>query len=63
MPIATLVALKSSFEQSALVAAPRLAGAIIGAALASLFLLMVDNKHVWRWRSSFSVRWERRFGA
>lgn len=46
MPIATIVAMKSSFEQSALVAEQRLAGAIIGAIVASVVLLAVDNKHV-----------------
>jgi uncharacterized membrane protein YgaE (UPF0421/DUF939 family) len=46
MPIATIVAMKPSLEQSALVAEQRLAGAIIGALVASLFLLTVHNKHV-----------------
>ena len=46
MPIATIVAMKSSFEQSALVAEQRLAGALIGATVASLILLTVDHKHV-----------------
>ncbi len=41
----TIVALKSSFEQSALVAEQRLAGAFIGALVAALFLLTVHNKH------------------
>src|SRR5450755_4091046 len=45
MPLATFIALKSSFEQSALVAEQRLIGAIIGAALAALFLLTVKAKH------------------
>jgi len=45
MPIATLIAMKPSLEQSALVAEQRLAGAIIGALLAALFLLTVTNKH------------------
>ena len=45
MPLATFVAMKSSFQQSALVAEQRLAGALIGAAVASLFLLTVDAKH------------------
>jgi hypothetical protein len=46
MPIATLVAMKPSLEQSALAAEQRLAGAIIGALVAALFLLTVHNKHV-----------------
>jgi uncharacterized membrane protein YccC len=44
MPVACLVAMKSSLAQSTLVAAQRLAGAIIGAAVAAVFLLTVDNK-------------------
>jgi Fusaric acid resistance protein-like len=44
MPIAALVAMKPSLEQSTLVAVQRLAGAIIGAAVAALFLLTVDSK-------------------
>jgi Fusaric acid resistance protein-like len=46
MPIAALVAMKSSLAQSTLAAMQRLAGAIIGAAVAALFLLTVDNKIV-----------------
>ncbi len=45
MPIATLVAMKPSLEQSVLVAEQRLAGAIMGAALAALVLLTITNKH------------------
>jgi uncharacterized membrane protein YccC len=45
MPVATLIAMKPSLEQSTLVAEQRLAGAIIGATLAALFLLTIDNKH------------------
>jgi Fusaric acid resistance protein-like len=44
MPIATMVALKPSLEQSTLVAAQRLAGAILGAAIASIVILTVDKK-------------------
>ena len=44
MPIAALVAMKPSLAQSTLVAMQRLAGAIIGAAVAALFLLAVDSK-------------------
>jgi hypothetical protein len=44
MPIAALVAMKPSLAASTLVAMQRLAGAIIGAAVAAAFLLTVDNK-------------------
>jgi Fusaric acid resistance protein-like len=44
MPVATIVALKPSLQQSALVAEQRVAGTIIGAAVAALFLLAVDSK-------------------
>ena len=46
MPIAALVAMKSSLEQSTLVGAQRLAGAVIGAVVAAVFLLTVNNKIV-----------------
>ena len=46
MPVACLVAMKSSLAQSTLVALQRLAGAIIGAMVAALFLLTVDTKVV-----------------
>jgi uncharacterized membrane protein YgaE (UPF0421/DUF939 family) len=46
MPIAALVAMKSSLQQSTLAAMQRLAGAIIGAVVAAVFLLTVDNKIV-----------------
>lgn len=46
LPIATLIAMKPSFQQSALVAEQRLAGAILGAALAALVLLTVHDKGV-----------------
>ena len=45
MPIATLVAMKPDLAQSALLAEQRLAGAIIGAAAAALFVLTINNKH------------------
>ncbi len=45
MPVATLVAMKASLEQATLVAEQRLAGALIGALVATVFLLTVDNKH------------------
>ena len=45
MPIATLVAMKPSLDQSALFAEQRLTGAIIGAAAAALFVLTINNKH------------------
>jgi uncharacterized membrane protein YccC len=46
MPIATLVAMKSSLNQATLAAEQRIAGAVMGALIAALFLLTVDNKHV-----------------
>ncbi|WP_211233069.1 FUSC family protein [Solirubrobacter soli] len=46
MAIATLVAMKPSLEQSFLVAEQRVAGAILGALVAAVFLLTIDNKHV-----------------
>jgi hypothetical protein len=46
MPVACLVAMKSSLQQSTLVALQRLAGAIIGAVVAAVFLLTVDTKVV-----------------
>ena len=45
MSVATIVAMKPSLTQSALFAEQRLAGAIIGAATAALFLLTINNKH------------------
>jgi fusaric acid resistance family protein len=44
MPVATIVALKPSLQQSALAAEQRVAGTILGAAVAALFLLTVDSK-------------------
>jgi uncharacterized membrane protein YccC len=44
MPVATLVAMKPSLQQSTLIAEQRLAGAIIGAAVAALFLLTITSK-------------------
>jgi hypothetical protein len=46
MPVATIVALKPSLQQSALVAEQRVAGTIIGAVVAAVFLLTVDSKIV-----------------
>ena len=46
MPVACLVAMKSSLQQSTLAALQRLSGAIIGAVVAALFLLTVDTKIV-----------------
>jgi len=46
MPVACIIAMKSSLAQSTLVAMQRLAGAIIGAVVAALFLLTVDTKTV-----------------
>jgi hypothetical protein len=45
MPVATLVAMKASLDQATLVAEQRLVGAFIGALVATVFLLTVDNKH------------------
>ena len=45
MPISAAVAMKPSLQQSTLVASQRLAGAILGAAVAALFLLTVHNKY------------------
>ncbi|GAA1246521.1 hypothetical protein GCM10009665_41840 [Kitasatospora nipponensis] len=45
MPIATMVALKPSLEQNTLVAAQRLAGALIGAVAAALILLVPASEH------------------
>ena len=45
MPIATIVAMKPSLQQTTLVAAQRLAGALIGAAAAALLLLVPASEH------------------
>jgi len=45
LPIATIVAMKPSLEQSTLVGVQRLAGALIGAAAAALLLLIPANEH------------------
>ena len=45
LPIAAMVAMKPSVEQSTLVAVQRLAGALIGAAAAVLLLLIPANEH------------------
>ena len=45
MPIATLVAMKGSLDQTTLVAEQRLAGALVGALVAMFFLLTLKNKH------------------
>ena len=45
MPIATFVAVKGSLQQTTLVAEQRVAGALLGAALAALFLVTVHDKH------------------
>ncbi len=45
MPIATLVAMKASLDQSKLAAEQRLAGATVGAVFATLVLLIIDGKH------------------
>jgi hypothetical protein len=45
LPIATMIAMKPSLQQSTLVAAQRLAGALIGAAAAALLLLIPASEH------------------
>ncbi|MEV8427073.1 FUSC family protein [Streptomyces niveus] len=45
LPIATMVAMKPSLEQTTLVAAQRLAGALIGAVAAGLLLLVPASEH------------------
>ncbi len=44
MPIAAVIAMKPSLQQSTLVAVQRVAGTIVGAAVAALVLLAVDNR-------------------
>ncbi len=44
MPIAAIIAMKPSLQQSVLVAEQRVAGTIIGAAAAAVVLLAVDNR-------------------
>jgi Fusaric acid resistance protein-like len=44
MPIAAIIAMKPSLQQSTLVAMQRVAGTIIGAVVAALVLLAVDNR-------------------
>jgi hypothetical protein len=51
MPIAAIVAMKPSLGQSTLVAVQRLAGALIGAAVAALLLLIPANEHGLRFLS------------
>jgi uncharacterized membrane protein YccC len=45
MPIAAIVSIKPSFEQTRLVAVQRVSGALIGAAAAALLLLIPANEH------------------
>ncbi|MEU5634146.1 FUSC family protein [Streptomyces rishiriensis] len=45
LPIATMIALKPSLEQATLVSAQRLAGALIGAVVAALLLLIPTSEH------------------
>ena len=45
MPIATLVAMKTTLGQATLEAEQRLVGALIGALVATAFLLIVDSVH------------------
>ena len=44
MPIAAIISMKPSLQQSALVAEQRVAGTIVGAAVAAVVLLAVDNR-------------------
>jgi hypothetical protein len=44
MPIAALIAMKGDLQQSTLVGLQRIAGALIGAVLAAILLLTVENK-------------------
>ena len=44
MPIAVIIAMKPDLQQSTFFAVQRVAGTIMGAAVAALFLLAVDNK-------------------
>ena len=44
MPMAAIIAMKPSLQQSTFVAEQRVAGTILGAAVAALFLLAVDNR-------------------
>ena len=44
MPIAAIIAMKPDLQQSTFVAEQRLAGTIVGAAVAALVLLAVDNR-------------------
>ena len=46
VPVATIVALKPSLEQSTLMAEQRVIGTLIGAVLAAGLLLTVESKHV-----------------
>jgi len=46
MPIAAFIAMKSSLGQATLAAEQRIAGALIGALVATVFLLTVDRIHV-----------------
>jgi hypothetical protein len=52
MPVATFIAMKASLGQAMLAAEQRVAGALIGALVATVFLLSVDSVHAWRSSSS-----------
>jgi hypothetical protein len=45
MPVATLIAMKPNLQQSTFRAAQRLVGAILGAGIASVFLVTVTSRH------------------
>ncbi len=44
MPTAAIIAMKPSLQQSTLIAAQRVAGTVVGAAVAALVLVTVDNR-------------------
>jgi len=44
MPVATIIAMKPSLQQSTFIAVQRVAGTVMGAAVAALVLLAVDNR-------------------
>ncbi len=49
MPVAAIIAMKPSLQQSALIATQRLAGTLVGAGVAALFLTTVSNKTALEW--------------
>ena len=60
MPIAAVIAMKASLDQTTVAAVQRLAGALIGAVAAGLLLLIPANEHgLGCSRSSADSRWLR----